>query len=96
MRSTVSSGHEPEFLASRAAAVDVKARPCVEWWLSHRRGMVLNKTMATDAAGARIALSEIEIDDLDRYALGALAPASIWAFRVSRGTDWIGRWPPSN
>ena len=77
MRSTVSSGHGPEFLASRAAAVDVKARPCVEWWLSHRRGMVLDKTMATDAAGARIALSEIEIDDLDRYALGALAQTGV-------------------
>ncbi|HTO67605.1 MAG TPA: helix-turn-helix transcriptional regulator [Bradyrhizobium sp.] len=73
MRSTVSTGHEAGFMASRASTVDVNARACVAWWLSHRRGLVLDRTFATDAAGARIALSEIEIDDINRYGLGALA-----------------------
>jgi DNA-binding CsgD family transcriptional regulator len=77
MRSAISSGHGPEFMASRAPAIDVKARPCIAWWLAHRRGMVLDKTVATDSAGARIALSEIEIDDLTRYGLGALAQTGV-------------------
>ena len=77
MRSAISSGHGPEFMASRAPAIEVKARACIKWWLSHRRAMVLDKTMATDAAGAHIALSEIEIDDLDRYALGPLAQTGV-------------------
>jgi DNA-binding CsgD family transcriptional regulator len=73
MRSAISSGHGPEFMASRATAMDVNARACTAWWLSHRRGLVLDRTFATDAAGARIALSEIEIDDIDRYGLGVMA-----------------------
>lgn len=77
MRSAISSGHGPEFMASRSPAVDVNARPCLAWWLAHRRGMVLDKTVATDSAGARIALSEIEIDDLTRYGLGALAQTGV-------------------
>jgi DNA-binding CsgD family transcriptional regulator len=77
MRSTISSGHGPEFLASRAPVFDLKARACMEWWTSHRRAMVLDKTMATDSAGARFALGEVEIDDIERFSLGPLAQTGV-------------------
>lgn len=72
------SGHAPEFLASRATAFAIKARSCVEWWMGHRRSMLLDKTTATNAAAARITMSEPEIDDIRRFSLGGVAQHGVF------------------
>jgi len=73
MQSIISCGDGPNFLASRAPVFDIRARRCIEWWISHRRGMILDRTIAINAAGARIVPNELEIDDMSRLALGAMA-----------------------
>lgn len=72
-QSCVSSGHGPEFLASRPPVLAIGARGCIQWWLSHRRAIVLDKGIATNAAGAQTGPTEVEIDDISRFSLGALA-----------------------
>src|SRR5215469_3857251 len=55
--STFSSRHGPDFLASRPPAFELKTRGSLSWWLSHRRGIMLDKTVATNAAGGRIPMT---------------------------------------
>ena len=73
MRSMLTSGHSAEFIASRDRTFDLKERGCMKWWLAHRRSLILDKTEAMDAAGTRIAMTEREIDDVERFSLGPLA-----------------------
>jgi DNA-binding CsgD family transcriptional regulator len=75
--SIFTSGHGPGFLASRPPVYDLKKRVVLSWWLSHRRSVMLDRTIATNAAGARISLTELEIDDIDRFSLGTVAQHAI-------------------
>ena len=72
-RSMLSSGHSSEYLASRDTAFDVKLRGSIAWWMMHRRALILDRTGATDALGVRIPATEREIDDVERFSLGAVA-----------------------
>ena len=49
MRSLVSSGHAPDFLAGLESKFDLKSRGCFAWWVSNRKAFILDK----DGARAR-------------------------------------------
>jgi DNA-binding CsgD family transcriptional regulator len=72
VRNALSSGHGAEFLASRQNSFDVKARGCVEWWITHRRPVMLDKTGAMDALRTRISATERELNDVERFSLGVV------------------------
>lgn len=73
MRTMITSGHSPAFVASRASTFDMKLRGCFAWFVFTRRAVLLDQTGAIDAAGTRLAPTERELDDLERFSLGALA-----------------------
>ncbi len=85
-RSMLSSGHSSEFLASRDTAFDVKLRGSIAWWMKHRRALILDRTGATDALGARIPATEREIEDVERFSLGAVACHGVFDPFANTGT----------
>lgn len=54
MRSLVSSGHAPDFLAGLEEKFDLKSRGCFAWWVSNRKAFILDKDGALDEAGVAI------------------------------------------
>ncbi len=73
VRASLASGHSPEFLASRDGSFELKQRACVEWMISHRRSLLMIGTTATDAHGRIVHLQPQEIEELERFSLGAVA-----------------------
>jgi DNA-binding CsgD family transcriptional regulator len=73
MRSLVSSGHAPEFLAGLEATFGLKSRGCFAWWVANRRAFTLDSSGARDEDGAAIVPTRRELDEIDRFALGAVA-----------------------
>jgi len=73
MHALITSGHSAAFVASRLPVCDVNLRHCFAWFVSTRRAVLMDETGAIDSAGNRLAPSERERDDLERYALGSLA-----------------------
>jgi len=73
MQTLITSGHSPEFVASRRSTFDLKLRGCFTWLVSTRRAVLMERTGAIDAAGMQVSPTECELDDLERFALGALA-----------------------
>ena len=73
MRSLVSSGHAPEFLAGLETTFGLKSRGCFAWWVANRKAFILDNTGALDAAGTAIVPSKRELEELDRFSLGVVA-----------------------
>ncbi len=73
MRSLVSSGHAPDFLAGLESKFDLKLRGCFAWWVSNRKAFILDKDGALDEAGVPITATPIELEEIDRFALGVVA-----------------------
>ena len=77
MQTLITSGHGQEFVASRRRTFDLKWRGCFRWLVSTRRAVLLDRTRAIDATGMRVSPTECELDDLERFSLGALAAHGI-------------------
>jgi DNA-binding CsgD family transcriptional regulator len=77
MQTLITSGHGQEFVASRRSTFDLKWRGCFRWLVSTRRAVLLDRTRAIDATGMRVSPTECELDDLERFSLGALAAHGI-------------------
>jgi DNA-binding CsgD family transcriptional regulator len=77
MQTLFTSGHGPEFVASRPWTFDLKLRGCLAWLVSTRRAVLLDTTGAIDAAGMRVSPTERDLDDLERFSLGSLASHGI-------------------
>jgi DNA-binding CsgD family transcriptional regulator len=73
MHALMTSGHGPEFVASRLCTFDLKLRGCFAWLVATRRAIFLDRNGAIDAAGMRVSPTQRELDDLERFAAGALA-----------------------
>jgi DNA-binding CsgD family transcriptional regulator len=73
MHALMTSGHGPEFVASRLCTFDLKLRGCFAWLVATRRAIFLDRNGAVDAAGMRVSPTQRELDDLERFAAGALA-----------------------
>ena len=86
MRTLITSGHGPEFLASRPSTFDLKLRGCFAWVVSTRRAVLMDRTGAIDAAGMRVSPTERDLDDLERFSLGSLASHGVIDPFASTGT----------
>jgi DNA-binding CsgD family transcriptional regulator len=73
MHTLMTSGHGPEFVASRLCTFDLKMRGCFAWQVATRRAIFLDENGAIDAAGMRVCPTQRELDDLARFSGGSLA-----------------------
>ncbi len=73
MRSLVTSGYPQEFLSTLEQVFDVTSRGCFSWWTSKRKPFFLDQTGARDEQGVQIVPSRRELEELERFALGAVA-----------------------
>jgi DNA-binding CsgD family transcriptional regulator len=69
----LSSGHTPEYLASRERVFDLKSRNCFSWWVAARKPFMIDHAGAMDSTGARIFATRREFDELKQYSLGVIA-----------------------
>ena len=86
MRSWVTSGHAPEFLAGLESKFDLKARGCFAWWVSNRKAFILDKTGAMDEAGLAILATRRELEEIERFSLGVVAAHGVIDPVVNAGT----------
>ncbi|MEA2941534.1 MAG: hypothetical protein QOD09_2063 [Bradyrhizobium sp.] len=73
MRSLVTSGYPQEFLSSLEDVFDLTSRGCFSWWTSKRKPFFLDESGARDEQDVRIHPSRRELEELERFALGAVA-----------------------
>jgi DNA-binding CsgD family transcriptional regulator len=73
MRSLVTSGYPQEFLSTLENVFDVTSRGCFSWWTSKRKPFFLDATGARDERDVQIHASKRELEELKRFALGAVA-----------------------
>jgi DNA-binding CsgD family transcriptional regulator len=85
-RSLISSGHDPEFLATCPANFDLQSRSCFAWWVFHRKALVLDTTGGQDETGARVVATGCELDDIERFSLGVVAAHGVIDPFASTGT----------
>jgi len=73
MRSLVSSGHAPDFLAGLESKFDLKSRGCFAWWVSNRKAFHPGQGGALDEAGVPITATRLELEEINRFSLGVVA-----------------------
>jgi len=73
MRSLVTSGHAPEFLAGLEDAFDLNSRGCFTWWVANRKAFILDRTGGRDQAGTPIHATKRELDEIEKFSLGIIA-----------------------
>jgi DNA-binding CsgD family transcriptional regulator len=73
MHAMITSGHSPEFVASRRRTFEIEQRGCFAWLAATRRAIFLDRNGAIDAAGRRVSPTQHELDDLERFSGGAVA-----------------------
>src|SRR3954452_5303889 len=54
MHALITSGHGPEFVASRLCTFDLKMRGCFAWLIATRRAIFLDQNAAIDESGMRV------------------------------------------
>jgi DNA-binding CsgD family transcriptional regulator len=86
MRSLVTSGHAPEFLAGLESTFDLKSRGCFAWWVANRKAFILDKTGALDDAGVPIFATKRELEEIERFSLGVVAAHGVIDPFVTAGT----------
>jgi DNA-binding CsgD family transcriptional regulator len=86
MRSLLSCGHAPEFLAGLESTFDLKSRSCFAWWVSNRKPFILDKACAQDQAGTRILATKRTLDEIERFSLGVVAAHGVIDPFVNAGT----------
>jgi DNA-binding CsgD family transcriptional regulator len=86
IRSLITSGHAPEFLAGLESTFDLKSRGCFACWASDRRAFILDKTGALDQAGAPIVATRRELEEIERFSLGVVAGHGVIDPFVNAGT----------
>lgn len=72
-RSLVTSGYPQELLAALEDPFDLNSRACFAWWVSNRKAFFLDDTGARDDRDAPVPATRREIEEIQRFALGAVA-----------------------
>jgi hypothetical protein len=85
-RSLVTSGTPRELLAILEHPLDLNARGCFAWWLSNRRPFFLDETGARDEQDLSIPATRREIEEIERFALGAVAAHGVIDPYLNAGT----------
>ena len=67
MRKLVTSGHQPEFIASLEDAFDLTSRGCFAWWVQNRAAFIL------DPANPPTFATDRELEEIRQFSLGVIA-----------------------
>jgi DNA-binding CsgD family transcriptional regulator len=67
MRNLVTSGHQPEFIATLDTAFDLTTRGCFAWWVQNRAAFILDPAAPPPFATRR------ELDEIKQFSLGVIA-----------------------
>jgi DNA-binding CsgD family transcriptional regulator len=67
MRSLVTSGHQPDFVASLEDAFNLTSRGCFAWWVQNRAAFILDPACPPSFA------TERELEEIKRFSLGGVA-----------------------
>jgi DNA-binding CsgD family transcriptional regulator len=67
MRNLVTSGHQPEFIASLEDAFNLTTRGCFAWWVQNRAAFILDPACPPAFATKR------ELEEIKRFSLGVIA-----------------------
>jgi DNA-binding CsgD family transcriptional regulator len=84
--SLVTSGYPPEFLSELGREFDLNERGCIGWWVSNREPFILHRSVASSETGHPIIATPRELDEMDRFSLGAVAAHGIIDRFVDAGT----------
>ena len=71
--SWLSSGHCPEYVASRPRVFDLNTRAAVAWWIHHQKPFLSDDKGCVDEDGAPIPASEVDLESNLRFSLGLMA-----------------------
>jgi DNA-binding CsgD family transcriptional regulator len=71
--SLVTSGYPTEFISELGAAFDLSERACIGWWLSNGKPFILHQSTAWNEAGSPVVATSRELDEINRFSLGAIA-----------------------
>jgi len=84
--SLVTSGYPTEFLLEFGRGFDLNERGCIAWWVSNRKPFILHQSIASSEAGHPIVASSRELDEVNRFSLGAVAAHGVIDRFVDAGT----------
>jgi len=73
MRSLLTSGHTPAFVAELESVFDLKMRGCFAWWTDNRKAFMLDKTGALDGSCVQVVATKRELEEIERFSLGVVA-----------------------
>ncbi|MGY4225147.1 DNA-binding CsgD family transcriptional regulator [Bradyrhizobium sp. USDA 4503] len=86
IRSLLSCGYAPDFLASIERTFDLTERGSLAWWVGNRKAFILDATGGFDEAGNPIPTSQQERDEIQRFQLGTVAAHGVVDPFVNTGT----------
>lgn len=86
IRSFLTSGYTQEFLASIENGFDLNSRGCFAWWALNRKPFFLDETGARDERDMPIPATRLELEEIERFALGAIAAHGVSDPYVNAGT----------
>lgn len=86
IRSFLTSGYTPEFLSSIENVFDLNSRGCFAWWALNRKPFFLDETGARDEHDMPIPATRLELEEIERFALGAIAAHGVSDPYVNAGT----------
>jgi DNA-binding CsgD family transcriptional regulator len=85
-RSLLTSGYTEEFLSTLENVLDLNSRGCFAWWMSNRKAFFLDETGAWDEQDTPIPVTRRELEEIERFALGAVAAHGVVDPYVNAGT----------
>ncbi|WP_225715786.1 helix-turn-helix transcriptional regulator [Bradyrhizobium semiaridum] len=80
MRNLVTSGHQPDFIATLDTAFDLASRGCFAWWVQNRAAFILDPAAPPPFASKR------ELDEIRQFSLGVIAAHGVVDPFASTGT----------
>jgi DNA-binding CsgD family transcriptional regulator len=86
MRSPVTSGYTQEFLSTLEDVFDPNLRGCFAWWVSNRRAFFIDATGGRDEQDVPIPATRRELEEMERFAMGAVAGHGVIDPYASTGT----------
>jgi DNA-binding CsgD family transcriptional regulator len=84
--SLVTSGYPSEFVCELGRGFDLNERACIAWWLSNGKPFILHRSVASNEIGHPIVATPRELDEVDRFSLGAIAAHGVVDRFVDAGT----------
>jgi DNA-binding CsgD family transcriptional regulator len=84
--SLVTSGYPTEFLSELGRGFDLNERGCIAWWVSNCEPFILHRSVGSSETGHPIVATSLELDEVSRFSLGAVAAHGVIDRFVDAGT----------